>query len=926
MPAPASLPRASLETLLASLFDADGLRRHLKLGPEGEAITAELPERAALRELIHATIDVLIRRGLVDVAFFDRLQSAFPRRVQDIRPVCGRWIAARPRGEDCPPILTESSPNNYLIGQIEEAYQRREDLIVTGADCTEIDREIVRLRREIRCGPQLSAGESLLGGRYRLVEVLGSGGFAMVWKAYDREMRNFVALKVLHGQWNADRSYRERFIRGARTMAHLHHPNIVRVLREPCDEAGFLFYVMNLVDGECLHRAMLGGHMGIKDAIRTLISICDALAFAHERGYVHRDVKPANILLDRTGQAQLSDFDLIRGNDTTGGTRTGAGIGSLYFAAPEALSDASRVDARADVYSMGMTLLFAALGRGLRLDDLYDVQMGALSTPATLSPSIYRATARHIDDRFASITEFKATLLIALASWPDPSDAVEESTLHVFSDWLEYYNHETDFEETIIVAPYGRSLVATTRPSEEVRSDALVHFEVCEDGSEPTRTTIPEANAMPSTGTSDASASVPTVDIALTRTSGGPADVSVSCFIGHGLADAELMSYQRLALRIVDMCARAAVSMKASSLTIPTPFHRSERFSSGAGIQALLVATVRTLREKTAPDTIRVCIVPKELVGDGRAHTPPPPPKDVIPTVPSHSDGPMIRRKQQACLVVIYGAELGRKYHIGEHEMMIGRSADNAICLGQDEASRHHAILRIEDDRVKVRDNDSTNGTYVNDVKIREAWLKTGDVLKIGRSILKFISGDNVESLYHEEIHRIATLDELTHLFNKRYFLETLQREISRARRSDRPLALCVIDIDHFAQCNSLHGHRTGDYILGALANILREHGRKVDGVARIGNDEFAMILPELSEHEVALLAEKLRLLTAATQFSFEGREVVVTISIGAAELIPADATYEDLLRRAEQRLRRAKETGRDRIVADDGTADAFAE
>lgn len=279
----------------------------------------------------------------------------------------------------------------------------------------------------------------------------------------------------------------------------------------------------------------------------------------------------------------------------------------------------------------------------------------------------------------------------------------------------------------------------------------------------------------------------------------------------------------------------------------------------------------------------------------------------------SGSKGP----KKEACLVVIYGAELGRKYHIDGREMTIGRGTLNDICVSQDSVSRTHATLRVEDHGVKIRDNESTNGTYVNDHKIHEAWLKDGDLIKIGRAIFKFLSGDNIESLYHEEIYRLSTVDGLTQIFNKRYFLETLERELSRARRYDRPLALVMFDIDHFKQCNDTFGHRAGDFVLREVADVVRERARKVDVLARYGGEEFAMILPEIDIRGANQFAEKIRVMIAESKFMFEGRHIPVTISIGVAELTPDIATYDDLIKRADARLYKAKQTGRNRVVAD---------
>jgi diguanylate cyclase (GGDEF)-like protein len=224
-------------------------------------------------------------------------------------------------------------------------------------------------------------------------------------------------------------------------------------------------------------------------------------------------------------------------------------------------------------------------------------------------------------------------------------------------------------------------------------------------------------------------------------------------------------------------------------------------------------------------------------------------------------------------------------------------------------------MLRVEDAGVKIKDNESTNGTYVNDHKVHETFLKDGDLVKIGRAIFKFLSGDNIESLYHEEIYRLSTVDGLTQIYNKRYFLENLERELSRARRYDRPLALVMFDIDHFKQCNDTFGHRAGDFILRELSDLVRERARKVDVVARYGGEEFALILPEIELKGAQSFAEKLRILVEATPFNFEGRKIPVTISVGVADLTPDVATYDDLIKRADARLYKAKSSGRNRVV-----------
>ena len=278
--------------------------------------------------------------------------------------------------------------------------------------------------------------------------------------------------------------------------------------------------------------------------------------------------------------------------------------------------------------------------------------------------------------------------------------------------------------------------------------------------------------------------------------------------------------------------------------------------------------------------------------------------------------GPKVKRKD-ACLVVIYGQDLGRKYNIVGRELRIGRATTNDICLSQDAVSREHANIIVDDLGVKIRDNDSTNGTYINDNKIHEAYLHDGDLVKVGRAIFKFLSGDNIESSYHEEIFRLSTVDGLTQVFNRRYFMETLERELSRARRYERPLALLIFDIDHFKQCNDTYGHRAGDFVLRRIAELVTMRARKVDVVARYGGEEFAVILPEIEIQGAKLFAEKIRGLVEEETFAFEGRKIPVTISIGVADLDSLVANADDLIQTADRRLYAAKAGGRNRVVGE---------
>ncbi len=134
-----------------------------------------------------------------------------------------------------------------LSETLELAYQRKAELAGQGQDTTQVTSEILELRRSLREGAQLKAGDFLADGRFKLLEPIGQGGFARVWKAYDGDRRSLAAIKVLHGQYAADRSRRDRFFRGARLMARLRHENVVHVVDEKCEDGGFYFFAMKYV-------------------------------------------------------------------------------------------------------------------------------------------------------------------------------------------------------------------------------------------------------------------------------------------------------------------------------------------------------------------------------------------------------------------------------------------------------------------------------------------------------------------------------------------------------------------------------------------------------------------------------------------------------------------------------------------------------
>ena len=234
--------------------------------------------------------------------------------------------------------------------------------------------------------------------------------------------------------------------------------------------------------------------------------------------------------------------------------------------------------------------------------------------------------------------------------------------------------------------------------------------------------------------------------------------------------------------------------------------------------------------------------------------------------------------------------------------------------LDQEAVSRNHCRIRYEGDQFLIRDLGSTNGTYVDDELVEETRLRDGDQIKIGRTILKFMLGMNVETQYHEEIYRMMTTDGLTQVNNKRYFDDMLEREVSRARRYERHFCLLIFDIDNFKKINDTYGHLAGDAVLRQLGAIAKGRVRTNDVIARIGGEEFALITPEIHLEGAADLGRKLNRMVRDEVFAFENEHIEVTISVGAAEWQPYFEKADEIVKAADQKLYEAKRLGRDRV------------
>ena len=266
------------------------------------------------------------------------------------------------------------------------------------------------------------------------------------------------------------------------------------------------------------------------------------------------------------------------------------------------------------------------------------------------------------------------------------------------------------------------------------------------------------------------------------------------------------------------------------------------------------------------------------------------------------------------CLVVLYGGQIGKKYDLAPGVTTLGRDPLATIVLDADSVSRSHARIEVAGGETWVADLGSTNGSFVNDAPIERCQIRSGDLVKVGDVIFKFLSGQNVEASYHEEIYRMTIRDGLTSIANVRYLNEFLEREFARSRRHGRELAVILFDVDHFKRINDTLGHLTGDYVLRELARLVETRVRRDELFARYGGEEFCLVLPETGREGAIQYAEIIRRLVEEHRFLFDGTPISVTVSCGVAIFGPEMNRAIDLLRAVDDALYRAKKNGRNRI------------
>jgi predicted Ser/Thr protein kinase len=270
-----------------------------------------------------------------------------------------------------------------------------------------------------------------------ILALLGKGGMGAVYKARQKQLDRWVALKILPPAAGEDPAFAERFTREGRALAQLNHPGIVTLYEFGCVQNRLYYFLMEFVDGVNLRQLLAAGRISPREALGIVPQICDALQFAHDQGVVHRDIKPENILLDRRGRVKVADFGLAKlargesepdaaGLPPTGPaalTGMGQAMGTPNYMAPEQVEHPAEVDHRADIYALGVVfyqMLTGELpGRGL------EPPSRKVRVDVRLDAVVLRALERKPELRYQQVSEIKTAVEALGAGSPIQAAPVE---------------------------------------------------------------------------------------------------------------------------------------------------------------------------------------------------------------------------------------------------------------------------------------------------------------------------------------------------------------------------------------------------------------------------------------------------------------------------------------------------------------------
>ncbi len=345
------------------------------------------------------------------------------------------------------------------------------------------------------------------------------------------------------------------------------------------------------------------------------------------------------------------------------------------------------------------------------------------------------------------------------------------------------------------------------------------------------------------------------------------------------------------------------------------PLMPPEPPSNAASVRILAVDPARIARLSDPPlSSGRGSLVFRSLLPDDGRDTDPDRSTevDIVPLIPTARDRVLLLR--------LDGPQAGEVVALEGDIVLVGRHPPDGLSVNDPGVSRVHASLYRRGGRYVAEDRDSRNGTFVNGVRVATAALSDGDTLQLGpRAAFRYTCADAHQEEMLRQLYESSKRDALTGAYNRQHFEERLNAEVAYAQRHGADVGLVLFDLDHFKRVNDTHGHPAGDAVLRQVAGIVAQRLRTEDVFARVGGEEFVVILRSSNLKAVARVGERLRAAIATSPVHHEGNLIPISVSVGCAALQPRDEHGgQELVEVADRRLYAAKNGGRNRVVASD--------
>jgi len=290
------------------------------------------------------------------------------------------------------------------------------------------------------------------------------------------------------------------------------------------------------------------------------------------------------------------------------------------------------------------------------------------------------------------------------------------------------------------------------------------------------------------------------------------------------------------------------------------------------------------------------------------------PPQTTVILDAAHLEHVRAEEVKRAFVIVLAGDRMGEMFELSQGRTTIGRGLQADVRINDEGISRTHAQVEYEDGAYYLSDAGSTNGTYANGGRVDRLALSEGDKIQIGASsVLKFTFHDALDEDFQRNLYESALRDRLTGVFNRGYFNNRLESDVSFALRHGKPLALIMMDIDNFKAVNDTYGHPAGDAVLQQIGKRIFGTSRSEDIFARYGGEEFALICRDVDATRAAKAATRILAVVRGKPVDLETTTLAVTVSLGVADLSQlADPSAKSLIEAADMALYAAKRAGKD--------------